>query len=428
MLPANHPQRLALHQEIHARPPEALQGPLRISYLAIHSGWELRDAQWQQLCALAQAYEVEGPQPDVSHFSADFGPFRLKWERHAEFARYVVIVPGIGDGPFPSSALDAMPPEWVAAIPGEVLVASHVVLVPGAIDSTDEDAIARAHFAGNPLVGARVAGGAASAYTDFHLHAGGFSRWLVVDHHMTPRQAGRTVQRLLEIDTYRMVALLAFPLARELGPVLHSAEQELAAITAALATATDADEQPLLERLTRLEADIERRQAATAYRFSAAAAYDALIQQRVADLREIRIEGLQTFQEFVERRLAPAMNTCRSAAGRQDALSLRVARVSQLLATRVDLTHERQNQALLASMDRRASLQLRLQETVEGLSVAAITYYIVGLLGYLAKGVKAAGFGVNPELVTGLAIPAVAVLLALAVRRTRRLLAQDGHP
>jgi uncharacterized membrane-anchored protein len=91
--------------------------------------------------------------------------------------------------------------------------------------------------------------------------------------------------------------------------------------------------------------------------------------------------------------------------------------------------HERQNRQLLASMDRRARLQLRLQETVEGLSIAAITYYVVGLVGYAAKALKAAGTPVDAELASGIAIPIVAVLAALGVRYVRRTIreADEGR-
>jgi uncharacterized membrane-anchored protein len=81
---------------------------------------------------------------------------------------------------------------------------------------------------------------------------------------------------------------------------------------------------------------------------------------------------------------------------------------------------ERQNQELLGSMDRRARLQLRLQETVEGLSVAAITYYVVGLVGYAAKGLKSVGLAVDADLAMGISIPIVALLAALGVRQIRR--------
>ena len=272
------------------------------------------------------------------------------------------------------------------------------------------------------LAGGQVAGGMAHAFTDFRIHTGGFSRILVQDHGMAPRQAGPGVQRLLEIDTYRMLALLALPLAREIGPFLTRSEQELAKVTNSLVQAGEQDEPELLERLTRLAAEVESREAGSLYRFSAADAYYELVQRRIAELREVRIEGVQTLQEFTERRLAPAMNTCRAVAARQEALSRRVARATALLSTRVDLTRERQNQEVLASMDRRAQQQLKLQETVEGLSIAAVTYYVVGLVGYVAKGIKAGGAKLDPDLVTGIAIPVVAVVVALGLRQVRRFL------
>jgi uncharacterized membrane-anchored protein len=101
-------------------------------------------------------------------------------------------------------------------------------------------------------------------------------------------------------------------------------------------------------------------------------------------------------------------------------MSERVAQTSSLLSTRVDITRERQNQALLASMDRRAKLQLRLQQTVEGLSVAAIVYYVVGLIAYVAKGLKAGGLHIEPDLAAGIAVPMIAVAALSAVRRARR--------
>jgi uncharacterized membrane-anchored protein len=421
ILPPSHPQRLELNDEVHARPPEAMAPSLRVSYLALLTDPARREASWEAVCDLAQRSAVSPPLPGASHFSADFGPFRLKWERHTEFSRIMVIVPGAGEDPFEEPAIAAVPPDWVQALPGQVMVAAHVALVPREAMAVDADGIADRLFAGNWLVGGAVAGGAAWAFTDFRIHTGGFSRILVQDASTSPRQAGRIVQRLLEIDTYRMLALLALPLAREIAPHLAANERELAEITAALVTARGADEPQLLERLTRLAASIENREAETLYRFSAADAYYELVQRRIAELREGRIEGMQTLQEFTERRLAPAMNTCRAVAARQDALSRRVARATQLLSTRVDLTREQQNQVVLANMDRRAQLQLRLQETVEGLSIAAVTYYVVGLVAYVAKGMKSAGVPVDVDLVTGIAIPVVVVVVALGVRQIRSI-------
>jgi uncharacterized membrane-anchored protein len=240
---------------------------------------------------------------------------------------------------------------------------------------------------------------------------------------MSPYQAGRLTQRLLEMETYRIMALLALPVAQEVAPQIGTQERELAEISAALVEAQEADEPLLLQRLTRMAAEAESRESRHRFRFSAAAAYYELVRNRIQELRELRMEGMQTFGEFTERRLAPAMNTCKAVATRQEMLSQRVARATQLLSTRVDITRERQNQALLASMERRARQQLRLQQAVEGFSVAAITYYVVGLVAYLAKGLVASGFALRDELVTGMAIPIVALAVALGVRRFRRRMA-----
>ena len=419
ILPPSHPQRLELNDEVHARPPEALAAPLRLTYLALLADPARRDASFEAVADLARRSAIPPPLPGASHVSADFGPFRLKWERHTEFSRIMVITPGADAAdPFASPAIDALPPDWVQALPGRLLVATHLALLPAG--ETDPDRLAARLFAGNSLIGGTMSGGAARVFTDFRIH-GGFSRVLVEDIRTTPRQAGRLIQRLLEIDTYRMLALLALPLARELGAPITASERRLAEITEALVTARSADEPELLESLTRLAAETESREARTLYRFSASEAYDALVQRRIAELREGRMEGMQTLQEFMERRLAPAINTCRAMAARQDALSRRVARATQLLSTRVDLTREQQNQVVLANMDRRAQLQLRLQETVEGLSVAAITYYIVGLVAYVAKGLKAGGLHLDVDLVTGIAIPVVAILVAFGIRQFRHL-------
>ena len=183
-----------------------------------------------------------------------------------------------------------------------------------------------------------------------------------------------------------------------------------------MVAATDQHEPELLTTLTRLSAEIDSRQAHNLYRFSATAAYYELIQQRIPDLRETRLGGLQAFQEFTERRLAPAANTCHSVAERQEELSRRVARATQLLATRVGITREQQNQALLGSVNRRIRLQLRLQATVEGLSVPAVTYPVVGLVGYAAKGLEAAGLHLDPAVATAVAGPSLDEPLRLVFR------------
>ena len=318
-------------------------------------------------------------------------PFRLRWERHAEFTRYTFWAPSPGDI-FVTSALELVPARWVDRIPGRIVVAAHGGIVRQTEYVGGVDAASARWFEGNVLVGSSVGDGAAIALTDFRVRADGFSRFVIFDHTLTPRQAGRTAQRLLEIDTYRMMALLTLPIARELAPIMHKAETELSDCMSRLEQAQQSDESGLLNSLTQLGARIERWDAQYSYRFSAAAAYYELVQRRISELREVRLPGLQTFGEFTERRLAPAMNTCLTMARRQESVAQRIARANQLLTTRVDISVERQNQALLESMNRRAKAQFKLQQTVEGLSVVAITYYVVGLIGYAAKAFHSRGY------------------------------------
>jgi uncharacterized membrane-anchored protein len=233
------------------------------------------------------------------------------------------------------------------------------------------------------------------------------------------------LQRLFEIEAYRMMALLALPLARRLSPRASAIEQALGQLTDRLA-AEGSDDEALLHELTRLAAEVERERAAGQFRFSACRAYSSLVATRVAELRERRLPGMQPIDEFMARRLNPAIATCESVAQRLQDLSERVARVSALLTTRIEIARERQNQALLASMDRRAKLQLRLQQTVEGLSVAAITYYAAGLVAYVAKAAKAGGLKIDPDLTVGAAIPVLALIVLLGLRKVHRSLL-SGH-
>jgi uncharacterized membrane-anchored protein len=428
-LPAVHGQRVELNDEAHARPAEQLTAPVRISYLALVSDAGNREVERAHIAALAESFAVRAPSAGAVHYSADFGRFRLKWERHSEFSRYKFIVRDAADDPFIDPPVQKLPGEWLAALPGELLVATHAAVLPMAAVEPDFEGFSARFFAGNPLVGSGIAGGAAVALTDFRIRPDGFSRLLVLDRSLRPRQAGRAVQRLLEIDTYRMMALLTFPVARGLAPELEAAERELARITEALTSVTEAGEPGLLDRLTKLAAEIERFESKHHFRFSAARAYYRLVQQRIEQLREIRLPAIQTFQEFTELRLAPAMNTCGAISARLEAMSSRVARATQLLSTRVDITREHQTIAVLESMNRRADVQLRLQQTVEGLSVAAVTYYIVGLIGSAARGVKAVWGWVNPDLVMGVSIPVVIVAVALGIRRIHRMVhtAQTSH-
>jgi uncharacterized membrane-anchored protein len=321
------------------------------------------------------------------------------------------------------AAAGPVPQAWLDAMPGELLVATSVTLARAA---DEPDVPGSGRLSRDSLCCTAVSDGAALVWTDFRIHEDGFSRFLVIDRGLSDRRAGRLVQRLLDIETYRTMAMLALPEAQRLGPAIAETGQRLTKLTVSMqAAAGAASDRALLDSLTALAAEVENLQAGSAYRFSAARAYDALVRARIAELRERRIEGWQTIGEFMDRRFAPAMRTCLSVADRLDRIAQRVNRAATLLRTRVDIAVEDQSQSLLSSVERSARRQLALQQTVEGLSVAAISYYVLGLIAYAAAALESIRPAVHAKLVTGAAIPVVILVVWLAIRRLRRRYMRD---
>ena len=427
-LPADHADRLTLAHEVHARPPVPVEAPARATHVAVLIDSAERERELQHLSRLCEQHGLEPPAPGTTQFSVTLRPgLRLKWERHGEFSSYGIHASGAEPEPFAAPAAAQLPPGWLAGIPGATVAALHASVQRMEAAPGPAAADLAAWFDGNAIAGSEVADGAGVACTDFRTREDGFARVLLLDRSLTPNQTGRVLQRLFEIESYRMMALLALPIARRQSPRILAIERALAGLTDGIASGKadhDSDE-ALLHELTRLAAEIESGLAASQFRFGACRAYADLVAARIAELRERRIPGLQTIDEFMTRRFRPAVATCQTVSQRLHDLSERVAQASGLLRTRVEIARERQNQDLLASMDRRARLQLRLQQTVEGLSVAAIAYYVAGLIGYIAKGGAAAGLPLDPEIAVGASVPVVVVLLYLGLRRMRRRLKRD---
>ena len=429
-LPPDDPLRRTLHDEVHARPPARIRMPALVVYVAVLNDGITREAECRHLRRLPgqHALPLEAMQGNFLRLRLD--GFSVKWERHTEFTRYSVVQPlpeGFWTGPdeWPLAGVVAVDVEWLRTIPGRTFAAIELMMVPHAID--DAQAVlerARRGFGDRAVVASLTGGGHACAITDFRLEPSGFERMLIVAPPDTsPTRAGRASQRLLEIETYRLMALRGLPVAKSLSAMLQQTEDALAAITARLEDAAASDRE-LLDRLTEIAVRVERATAEHGFRFSATQAYDALVRQRIAELREQPIPGTQTIGEFMQRRLSPAIATVMSTAQRLASLSQRIERAGALLRTRVDIATEAQNHELLAKLTRGQQMQLRLQSTVEGLSIAAISYYVVSLVLYGAKAAASAGLRIEPELVAGLSIPIVLFGAWRTVRHIHRKLYQ----
>ncbi|MEN9688186.1 MAG: hypothetical protein RI998_183 [Pseudomonadota bacterium] len=413
-----HALRRALHNEVHARPPEPMMAPLAISHVVMVTDAAARAASRAHLLQLLRDHHLPVPDDHANHLRVDGGAWRLRWELHTEFVTWTFMADapeGLPKTDAYGLALQSLPQQWLKDLPGECL--ARINLWAKRTDNLQDREELHQQFREDSMVACQLVDGEATLHTDFQIGPDGCSRMLLRVGQLSLRRLGRLVQRLLEIETYRMVALLGLPMARAAAADLALAEQELADLALAIRSAHHDEEAQLLDRLTRLAGQVESSYASQHSRFSASRAYFELVDRRIQDIRETRITGYQSIGEFMDRRLTPARSTCEWVARRQTALSERVSRMSSLLRTRVDFQQEQSSQALLTAMNRRQGMQLKLQATVEGLSVAAITYYITGLMHYVAEGMQAKGWIQDPTLVTALAVPVIALVVWWFTRR-----------
>jgi len=375
---------------------------------------EERERERAHLAALCEQFDAAPPARGASHYSAPFGAFRLKWERHGEFSAYTVFVHGRSPLPFGEPAVDLVPGEWLAAIPGRTIVAAHAELMPAANEPLDAEALA-GHFEANVVAGAEIGEGAGLAYTDFLIHSDGCVRFLVLDRGFTRRLAGRMLQRLFEVETYRVMALLSLPIARREAPQVVRIERALVALTGRMARQSGADE-ALLGELTGLAAEVESALASSQYRFGASRAFVPGSASCASAAFRASRRSRSSWGAASPRPWRPAS---RSRDGYPISPSASPERAG--CSPRAWTSRGRgRTSSCSPPWTAVRGCSWRLQETVEGLSIAAVTYYLVGLIGYAAKALKAGGFGVDPDLAIGLAIPGVAIVVALGVRRVRR--------
>jgi uncharacterized membrane-anchored protein len=409
--PADHHRQVAV-DEVHARPFPIVQTPRTLLQLGFMNGGDFaRDRE--TLTEVSKRMGAAMPNQDTPLHGLTFEQGDLHCEKHAEFSTYLWCAPldtesgnPVGDNPF----REGFSP------PGPVISGIRVDVIEWTEESKAHldkfDPISRCHSI--------VEDGLADIITDFRQDSDGVTHILVLDRGLSDVRMGALVQRLIEIETYRTLALLSVPLTRTLGPHLRDIEKRLAIITEEMRHPKQRESEELLADLTALSAELEADTASSLFRFGASRAYYEIVQERLNALSETVVPGCYRWRNFLFRRIVPAMRTCRSIEERQANLSNKLARATMLLRSWIDARLERQNSDLLASMNDRARLQLHLQQTVEGLSVAAISYYVIGLLSYLVKGVPGFHDLAAPELIIAILVPLVTVGIWWTVRRIRQ--------
>lgn len=435
----DHPLRTALHEEIHSRPPVALWPRDRILNQAFLLDSKDRAKQIEWIKSVCKKMHQSAEDNDVQSYmmiELQAAPKRMiiKWELHGEFASISAVVQQ--NNLLEEAHIKSRP--GIEAQVNAVLTGLGVAplyesggLRIAAIDIAfeDRDLFSDAEqvsglFSGNTLLGSHILSSKkAQLWTDLQINEDGYISYLVPHAGMGSRQAGRVARRITETETYRMASMMAFPVAKGLSHPLRLAEAELADLSKEISTAQNEEsispdkDGHFLQRISILASKIEEWISEHGLRFTAAEAYSQLVSKNLEELNETPLAGVQTLSEFMDRRFAPAMSTCSWTQRRLKELSDRISRTTQILRTRIEHVNESQTQQLLSSMDQRAQLQMRLQETVEGLSVLVLTYYAVSLIVFMVKGVNTFHLGVSPELIGAICTP----LIAYGIYRVNRI-------
>ncbi len=417
----SHPLRDILDKELQQRTFPALTAPCRLCQFMLTVSPASRSSELGFMQQLASQQGSHFGETDHDINLPLFGG-SLRFEKHGEFSSYVFIQSGSEKQLF-DDPLDFLPAKnWLEDIPGQIFrVVQLSVITPAQLQShAGIDKL----FNPDNCISSLLAGQKARIWTDFQKHAEGAGRMLLLDQGLSPAALGRLVQQLFDLGNYRKLSLLGWPQSRQALSKLAVLEQQLSDITQRIEL-RQSDDEHLLNEITTMAAQTEHLIADTSSRLQATAAYYQLTLDRIRSLSETPIEGLLSLQDFTERRLTPAFRTSESVVYRQNALSGRLGRSTELLRTRINLKLEQQNQQLLASMDKRAKLQLNMQQMVEGLSLVAISYYAVQLSD---KAIKALGYWLpqlNTEQWQSVSLPVVVVIVSAVLLWVNRQLHRD---
>lgn len=375
----DHPSRKSAQDEVHARPIEPLAAPARIRRVAFLLGQSgdagaLAHGRLSAWCARAGHEPLEDA---ARRFAFLAGSRRVIWELHNEFVTVT----------WAAAAADGEP--WPADIGMEAIAEDSGVILAVRVDLQDAGQIGEAALAGFDEVShcySRIDDEKAEISTDFVVDADGFTRYEIAAARCGPVRNGTIVRRVLEIETYRTLALLGLPLARSVTPMIGELEAQLAALMTKIGDAASMDDnRAALDMLHALQVRAGQIGELTRYRFAASHAYGEILWRRLSRLDETAVGEYSTLHRYLAHRIEPALATCLAIEKRQSALTEKLSQTTALLNARIGLDLQRQNQSLLNTISKTSLGQYRLQRTVEGLSVIAITYYSLAIIADMLR-------------------------------------------
>lgn len=333
---------------------------------------------------------------------------RFVWEKHSEGTSLTLFVHDVGPDVFlePHSSADVKGAlEWAQSMPGEIVRSTRIWIAEN--DDQIEAILPNLNLVRGELVSCNL-GRKIRMWSDFRIKDDGFGRLLVATNGAEPVEVTRQVQRVQELGNYRNRALLGLPVARDCWPKLDEAEGKLRDLAARIEDPDENDDK-LTDTLSKLSLELAAIETSISFRMDATKAYAQLVKDRLVQVDSRHIPGFASLTDFTQRRFFPAMNTCEATTARVRQLALRAAQLASLLRARIDARIENQNAQLLGSMEKSTRMQVRLQQLVEGFSVVALSYYLIGLMGYLIDGLPLARYELSKEWILAvLVIPVVA--------------------
>jgi uncharacterized membrane-anchored protein len=422
-----HPLRRKLSDELHARSINEFEGGGRfIRFIFMNESTD--ETIIKPVNRFLKKFDAPLITSEEKFKRVEMPSYTLRIERHTEFVTIGFIVKGektqtgLAEGAFEPEANETLPFQLIEEIPAKLFHAIWLEIggrPPKELSPEKVQNIIKGRSGASSL----ISGGEAQVHFSFDIDSNGFSRSVLFNNAIPSSRLGRIVMRMVELETYRMLALLGLPTATQYINQLGQIEQKLSDLTHELTvhiSSGNEEVQGLLPELSQMAAKIEQIAADTSYRLAATMAYRDIFLSRLEALRISMLDGHQGLKGFLDRRMMPAMQTCVAFGERLANLSERIARAGSLLRTQTETNIQKQNRDLLASMNRRAKAQLRLQQTVEGLSVAAVTYYGVGLVGHVAKALPLQAWGLDFFLFKALAVPLVALLVWMFLHQVKK--------
>lgn len=356
---SNDPHRIRLeaNRELHARPFPVLRAGCHLVHICVRVSPTSRE--------LVRAWIKEklGDFPDDfrGHWEIEANHSWVRIERHTEF---VSITQTVSSGRDPWDVLDKT---WIDNSPEDILVLTDLrsginLELPNHYDAVSD-----------------MRDGAVTAAVRFEPDENGLSAWWVsFADDPGGESAGRLLQMVLEIETYRTLAVMGMDGIRAAHPTLQRVANELPN-----GDSGDSDHSDMMRTLSILsdqESELHEIWENLAWRIGANKAYHDLVFERLIQLRAHGRDESVGIRHFLKRRLTPAIATADTVMRRRSELADQIDDRAQLLRTQLQLNLQSQTRDLLASLDKSAVRQLRLQSAVEGLSTVAIAYYAVGLI------------------------------------------------